>query len=95
MRRTLLAVGFSIIISLLLFVPTRYYRFWETPPSSIAVTLLILQTVFLSVVAAVIVNIPWRRMKPASRSNPLIPGLIVLALIVGVFVVAGLSTCHR
>jgi len=67
MKRTLLAVGFAIIISLL-FVPARYYRFWETPPGSIAVTLLILQTVFLSVVAAVIVNIPWRRMKPASRN---------------------------
>jgi hypothetical protein len=71
MKRTLLAVGVAVLASLL-FVPyggmhygVRFNRgrgtFWDVPCDLIAVTPLILQTVFVAVVAAVIVNLLPRK----------------------------------
>ncbi len=71
MKRTLVAVGFAILASLLsvpyggmhhgvIFNPGRG-TFWNVPYDLIAVTPLILQTVFAAVAAAVIVNLLSRR----------------------------------
>src|SRR5947207_11385939 len=78
MRRTLLAVGFAVLVSLM-FVPhgrtsrgmvnyeTRAPFFVETGRPVLFVPFL-LQTAFAGVVAAMVVNINWRRWKP-SRST--------------------------
>ena len=74
MKRTLLAVGVAVLASLL-FVPysgmfgglygrifeSGHRTFWDVPYNVIAVTPLILQTVFAAVVTAIIVNIFPRR----------------------------------
>jgi TRAP-type C4-dicarboxylate transport system permease small subunit len=75
MRRTLLPVGFAVLVSML-FVPCHKFGFWGwygPQPFWIATDTmtayewrymwpkLILQTVFLAVLFAVIVNIRWRR----------------------------------
>jgi len=67
MKRTLLAVGVDVLASLLfvpyggmhhgvIFTPGRG-TFWNVPYGRIAVTPLILQTVFAAVLPAIIVNL--------------------------------------
>jgi hypothetical protein len=65
MKRTLLAVGVAVLISVM-FVPYNGSYTWHGPFLStkhrdpIMWDSFILQTIFL----AVLVNIPWRRRKP-------------------------------
>jgi hypothetical protein len=76
MKRTLLAVGVAVLVSLM-FVPegedwqgcticvvvngSGFAPFFSV--TGIAWGQFILQTIFLSVLTAVIVNVPWRRKK--------------------------------
>jgi hypothetical protein len=67
MRRTLLAIGMAVLLSML-FVPhggmhhgvifnSGHDPFWSVPSDLIAVTPLVLQTIFAAVLAAVLVNL--------------------------------------
>jgi hypothetical protein len=73
MKRTLLAVAVGVLASLL-YLPyggmhhgvafnPGHDRFWSVPIDLIAVTPLILQTVFLGVAAALVVNLLPRKTK--------------------------------
>jgi hypothetical protein len=85
MRKTLLAVGFAVLVSMMLaphgersiagwgpffysngyFVPGRVGFYWTHPyygyERKLMIDMLILQTIFLAVLFAVLVNIRWRR----------------------------------
>jgi hypothetical protein len=71
-ERTLLAIFFAVILSLM-FAPhsgrglLRFAGYAHAPffimPSHIDGKQLVLQTIFLAVLFALIVNIPWRRKK--------------------------------
>jgi len=84
MKRTLLTVGVAVLISML-FVPyggmhhgvifnSGRGTFWNVPYDLIAVTPLILQTIFAAVAVAVIVNLlprrprKWRRLNTPTKS---------------------------
>ena len=67
MKRTLLAVGGTVLISVM-FVPYNGSYTWHGPFFStnehrdpIMWDSFILQTIFLAVLFAVLVNMPWRR----------------------------------
>jgi hypothetical protein len=72
LQRTLLAIFFAVMLSLM-FAPhsgrglLRFAGYAHGPffimPSHIDGKQLVLQTIFIAVLFAVIVNIPWRRKK--------------------------------
>ena len=78
MKRTLLAIIFAVLLSLM-FAPhsgsgrslLRFAGYAHGPffimPSYIDGKQLVLQTIFIAVVFALIVNIPWRRRKRSDR----------------------------
>jgi hypothetical protein len=76
LKRTLLAIEFAILLSLML-APHRgrglfqFGSYVHAPllisVRDIAVKQLVLQTIFIAVLFALIVNIPWRRPKKDGR----------------------------
>jgi hypothetical protein len=76
LKRTLLAIEFAILLSLMV-APHRgrgLFRFGSyvhgpflIAVRDIAVKQLVLQTIFIAVLFALIVNIPWRRPKKEGR----------------------------
>jgi hypothetical protein len=79
MRRTLLAVGVGVLSSFLyvpyggkhhgVFFNRGHDPFWSVPYDLIAVTPLVLQTIFLGVLLAVVVNVRWPRKKNRMRTS--------------------------
>jgi hypothetical protein len=76
LKRTLIAIEFGILVSLML-APHRgrgllrfadyYHAPFPLAASDIDITQLVLQTIFIAVLFALVVNIPWRRPKKDSR----------------------------
>jgi len=76
LQRTLLAIFFAVMLSLM-FAPHsgrglfRFAGYAHGPffimPSCIDGKQLVLRTIFIAVVFALIVNIPWRRRKKSDR----------------------------